>query len=70
MTRKQIGQNAGNSGRISLSGPELDKFDTVVEDLVKIDIAESKRVARAMVDNSDHERFVNVSEPESTGESR
>ena len=67
MTRKRIGQNTGNSGRISLSGLELKQFDAAVGDPVKVDIAESKNIAHAMVDNSNHEEFVIVSKPESTG---
>lgn len=64
MTRKRIGQNTGNSGRISLSGHELNKFHADVGDPVKVDIAESKSIAHAMVDNSNYGAFVIVSKPE------
>ncbi|RQG90886.1 hypothetical protein EA473_20035 [Natrarchaeobius chitinivorans] len=70
MTRKRIGQNTGNSGRINLSGLELNQFDADVGDPVKVDIAESKSIAHAMVDNSDYGEFVIVSKPESTGGNR
>ncbi|KTG11417.1 hypothetical protein AUR64_03950 [Haloprofundus marisrubri] len=64
MTRKTIGQNSGHSGRINLSGPELDKFDASLGDQIKVDIAESKDIAHAIVDNSDYEEFIIVSKPE------
>ena len=67
MTRKRIGQNTGNSGRVNLSGSDLEKFGVDVGDAVKVDTAESKSIAHAMIDNSDHERFVIVSKPESNG---
>lgn len=63
MTRKTIGQNTGQSGRVNLSGPELDKFDAEVGDPIKIDIAESKDIAQAIIDNSDHPEFVIVTKP-------
>lgn len=66
MTRKRIGQNTGNSGRINLSGPELDQLDADVGDSVNVDIAESKNIAHAMIDNSTHEEFVIVSKPRTT----
>lgn len=63
MTRKQIGKNTGRSGRVNLSGPELEKFDAGVGEAIKVDVAESKAIARAIIDNSDHEEFVIVSKP-------
>jgi len=66
MTRKRIGQNTGNSGRINLSGPELDQLDANVGDSVNVDIAESKNIAHAMIDNSTHKEFVIVSKSSST----
>ncbi len=63
MTRKTIGKNTGKSGRVNLSGPELNKFNTGVGDPIKIDIAESKGIAHAIIDNSTHEEFVIVSKP-------
>lgn len=61
MTKKTIGQNAGNSGRISLSGPELGQFNAEIGDDVKVDVAESKEIAKAIIKNSDHNEFVIVS---------
>ena len=63
MTRKQIGQNTGHSGRVSLSGPELDQFKADVGVSIKVDVAESKAIAKALIDNSDHDEFVIVSKP-------
>lgn len=69
MTEKTIGQNTGRSGRVNLSGPELNKFSADVGDSIKVDIAESKNIAHAIIDNSDHGEFVIVSKPtDSTGE--
>ena len=63
MTRKQIGQNTGNSGRINLSGPEIRKLSADVGDAIKVDIAESKEIAHAIIDNSEQSEFVIVSKP-------
>jgi hypothetical protein len=63
MTRKTIGQNTGKSGRVSLSGTKIGKFDSTVDDARKVDIAESKAIARAISDNADHDVFVSVSKP-------
>ncbi|WP_430639385.1 hypothetical protein [Haloferax volcanii] len=63
MTRKQIGRNTGRSGRVSLSGPELDKFDAEVGEPIKVDIAESKEIAHALINNSDRGEFIIVSKP-------
>lgn len=61
MTKKTIGQNTGNSGRINLSGLELEQLDASIGDPVKVDIAESKEIAKAIVMNSDYDEFVIVS---------
>jgi len=63
MTQKTIGQNTGESGRVNLSGPELEKFDAEVGDPIKIDIAESKAIAKAIIENSATPEFVIVSKP-------
>lgn len=63
MTQKTIGQNTGQSGRVNLSGPELDKLDAKVGDAIKIDIAESKGIAKAIIENSSKSEFVIVSKP-------
>ena len=64
MTQKTIGQNTGQSGRVNLSGPELDKFDAEVGDAIKVDVAESKGIAKAIIENSTECEFVIVSKPE------
>jgi len=64
MTQKTIGQNTGQSGRVNLSGPELEKFDAKVGDTIKVDIAESKGIAKAIIENSSESEFVIVSKPE------
>ena len=64
MTQKTIGRNTGRSGRVNLSGPELDKFDAKVGDPIKVDIAESKGIAKAIIENSVESEFVIVFKPE------
>jgi hypothetical protein len=64
MTQKTIGQNTGQSGRVNLSGPELEKFDADVGDPIKVDVAESKGIAKAIIENSSESEFVIVSKPE------
>jgi len=63
MTQKTIGQNTGQSGRVNLSGPELEQFDAEVGDPIKVDIAESKGIAKAIIENSSEDEFVIVSKP-------
>jgi len=63
MTQKTIGQNTGQSGRVNLSGPELEQFDVEVGDTIKVDVAESKGIAKAIVENSTESEFVIVSKP-------
>ena len=63
MTRKNIGQNTGRSGRVNLSGPELHQFGAEVGSPIKVDVAESKDIAHAIIDNSDVGEFVIVSKP-------
>jgi hypothetical protein len=48
---------------VSLSGPELDKFDAEVGEPIKVDVAESKEIAHAIINNSDRGEFVVVSKP-------
>jgi hypothetical protein len=64
MTQKTIGQNTGRSGRVNLSGPELEQFDAEVGDPIKVDVAESKGIAKAIIENSTESEFVIVSKPE------
>jgi hypothetical protein len=63
MTNKTIGQNTGPSSHVNWSGPELSKFSADVRDSIKFDIAESKNLGHAIIDNSDHGEFVIVSKP-------
>lgn len=66
MAQKSIGQNTGQSGRVNLSGPELEQFDAEVGDPIKVDIAESKAIAKAIIENSAEDEFVIVSKPATT----
>jgi len=61
MTRKQVGRNAGNSGRINVSGGELDQLALEVGDAVEVDAVDDKAVAHALIDSKDSERFLIVS---------
>lgn len=63
MTRKQISKNIGKSGRVNLSGPELEKFSAKVGEAIKVDVAESKGIAHALINNSESSQFVIVSKP-------
>jgi hypothetical protein len=61
MAEKKIAQNQGNSGRINLSGSELNKFKAKVGDTVEVDIAESENIAHAMIKNKDSEEYIIIS---------
>lgn len=63
MTQKTIGRNSGRSGRVNLSGPELEQFDADIGDPIKVNVADSKEIAQAIINSSDHEEFVIVSKP-------
>ena len=58
MTRKQIGRNTGNSGRINVSGSELDKLGTEIGDAVDVDVVDAKEIAHAVIDSKDSEEFL------------
>ena len=60
MTRKTIARNSGNSGRVNISGPELDKLEAEIGDDVEIDIADTKDIAHAVIDSKDADRFLIV----------
>lgn len=60
MTRKQIGRNTGNSGRINLSGSELDKLGVEIGDAVDVDVVDAKEIARALIESKDSEEFLIV----------
>lgn len=58
---KKVAKNNGNSGRINLSSDELHRLGVEVGDDVRIDVADSKQVARAIIDSRDTDAFVIVS---------
>ncbi|MGZ0746083.1 MULTISPECIES: hypothetical protein [unclassified Haloparvum] len=60
MTRKQVGRNTGNSGRISVSGSELDKLGVDIGDAVEVDVVDAKEVAHALIDSKESEEFLIV----------
>lgn len=60
MTRKTIGRNTGNSGRVNVSGAELEQLGVELGDEVEVDVAESSEVAHALIDSKDTERFLIV----------
>lgn len=66
MVEKQIAQNQGKSGRINLSGSELDKFDAEVGDAIEVDIAESDAIAQAMIDSKNSESYIIISKSTNT----
>ncbi|MFC6939731.1 hypothetical protein ACFQE8_07090 [Salinirubellus sp. GCM10025818] len=63
MSYKQVAKNTGRSGRVNLSGPELQRFGSEVGEPIKIDVAESKDIAHAIIDNSENKEFVIISKP-------
>lgn len=69
MTRKKIGRNQGDSGRLHLSGSELEQFGVNVGDEVKVNIAESRSIAHAMIDNVSKDDFIIISPASQLGES-
>ena len=64
MAQKKIGRNTGESGRVNVSGDELDQLDLTLGSAVDVDIAESKDIARALIDNKNAERFLIVTPTE------
>ena len=60
MTRKKIGRNTGQSGRINVSGSELDKLDVELGDEIDVEVVDSKEVARALIDSKDTDEFLIV----------
>jgi len=61
MSHKKIAQNQGDSGRVNLSGSELRQFGADIGDGVEVDVAESPKVAKAMIDTKDSSSFIIVS---------
>ncbi|GAA0454028.1 hypothetical protein MUK72_18090 (plasmid) [Halococcus dombrowskii] len=64
MAKKTIGRNAGDSGRVNVSGSELDQLDLAIGSAVDIDVAESKDIAQALIDSKDTDRFLIVTPTE------
>ena len=60
MTRKQIGRNSGNSGRINVSGDELEKLGVDIGDAVDVEVVDAKAIARAVIETKDAEEFLIV----------
>lgn len=60
MARKQIGRNSGNSGRINVSGDELEKLGVDIGDAVDVEVVDAKAIARAVIESKDAEEFLIV----------
>ena len=60
MTRKSIARNSGNSGRVNISGSELEELEAKIGDDVDVDVADTKDVAHAIIDSKDTDRFLIV----------
>jgi antitoxin component of MazEF toxin-antitoxin module len=60
MTRKQIGRNTGNSGRVNVSGSELEELGIEIGDEVDVDVADAKEIAHAIIDSKDSDEFLIV----------
>ncbi|WP_135821266.1 hypothetical protein [Halostella litorea] len=60
MTRKQIGRNTGNSGRVNVSGSELEELGIEIGDEVDVDVADAKKIAHAIIDSKDSDEFLIV----------
>jgi len=60
MTRKTIARNSGESGRVNVSGSELETLGAEIGDDIDVDIADTKDIAHAIVDSKDTERFLIV----------
>jgi antitoxin component of MazEF toxin-antitoxin module len=60
MAKKNIGRNTGNSGRVNLSGTELQKLGVEIGDTVEVDVIDAKEVAHALIDSKDSEEFLIV----------
>jgi len=60
MTRKSIARNSGESGRVNISGSELEKLSMKIGDEVDVDVACTKDVAHALIDSKDTDRVLIV----------
>ena len=64
MVQKKIGRNTGESGRVNISGGELDQLGLAIGSAVDVDVAESRDVAQALIDSKDADRFLIVTPTE------
>lgn len=64
MAQKTIGRNTGESGRVNVSGSELDHLGLAIGSTVDVDVAESRDVAQALINSKDAERFLIVTPSE------
>jgi hypothetical protein len=64
MTQKKIAQNQGDSGRVNLSGSELEQFGGTIGDSIVVDVAETTAIAKAMLDSKDSSSYIIISESE------
>lgn len=60
MTRKTIARNTGNSGRVNISGSELESLEIGIGEDVEVDVADAKEVAHALIESKDADRFLIV----------
>jgi antitoxin component of MazEF toxin-antitoxin module len=60
LARKQVGKNAGNSGRINVSGSELDQLGIEIGDAVDVEVADTEQIAHAIIDSKEASEFLIV----------
>jgi hypothetical protein len=60
MTRKTIARNSGKSGRVNVSGSELNSLGIGIGDEIIVDAVDSKAVAHALIDTRDTDQFLIV----------
>jgi antitoxin component of MazEF toxin-antitoxin module len=60
MTRKSIARNSGNSGRVNISGSELETLGAEIGDDVEVDVVDANEVAHALIDSKDADCFLIV----------
>ena len=60
MTRKTIARNSGNSGRVNISGSELEMLKAGIGDDVDVNVADTKEVAHAIIDSKATDRYLIV----------
>jgi hypothetical protein len=60
MTRKTIARNTGQSGRVNISGSELEILGAEIGDDIELDIADTNQLAHALIDSKEASRFLIV----------